>query len=181
MQYMSQEMVDVLWPHILAEVDRIKQIEHKDNDGSSRSEAMAHSDGRTLSVILDLSLDDGSHVVYHIMATHKTFAQQGPNIKLKIKKYYHNAEDFWNMQLEDRSNAIVIDHKHYRVVPETSQTRIRGFGGRKYTIQLLEDLSLIRTNNLWYQGVIPPALWPLFPDNARFIDEDKLSRVKYER
>lgn len=168
MQHMDQSTVDMLWSEILREVDRIKKIEHRDSCGSVRSEAMAHSNGKTLSAILDLTLPDGSHVVYHIQATRKTLGQVGPEVSISYKKYYHNAEDFWDEQLRDRSNAIVINHTHYRIGEENSSLR-SGFGGRKYKIEF-KDGRTVTTNNLWYQGVIPPALWNKFPDNAHFVD-----------
>lgn len=170
MQYMDQSLVNQLWQEILQEVERIKRIYHRENHGSSRSPAMAHSDGRTLSSILDITIEDGSHVVYHVIARKKADFQIGPEVQVSYDKYYHNNDKYWELQLSDRNDAVVIDHVHYRIGPEKSNGS-RGFGGRKFLIEFNEGGGkVISTTNLWYQGPIPPAHWDKFPDNARFVE-----------
>jgi hypothetical protein len=168
MQYMDQSVVNELWLEILQEVDRIKRVVEPNGRGSSRSSAMAHSDGRTLSAILDFLQPDGSHTAYHIMAVKKLPYASGPDIKMSYKKYYHNAEDYWDMQLEERSDAVVINHTHYRIGSQDAKGT-RGFGGREFVIEL-DDGQIIRTTNLWYQGPIPPAYWDRLPNNAKFVE-----------
>lgn len=167
MQQMDQSLVNELWHVVLGEVDRIKRVFHRDGGGgTSRSAAMAHADGRTVSCILDVHLSDGSYAVYHVKATKKAQFQKGPEISVSYDKYYHDNENFWEGQLNDRSNAVVIDNKHYRIGPEDAKGS-RGHGGSRFVIEF-NDETVITTTNLWYQGVIPPGLRHKFPNTARF-------------
>lgn len=167
MQQMDQSLVNELWQKVLHESDRIRRVYHRDGGGgSSRSAAMAHADGRTVSCILDVQLPDGSHATYHIKATKKAQFQSGPEISVSYDKYYHDNVRFWEEQLKDRNDAVVIDNKHYRIGREDAKGS-RGHGGSKFVIEF-NDGTIITTTNLWYQGVIPPRLRDKFPNTARF-------------
>lgn len=75
-------------------------------------------------------------------------------------KCFYN--DFWNETLDD--NAIIIGGECYHDGGTT--TDIKGFGGRKFRIQM-NDGRIIETDNLRFNGAIPKDR--NVKDNARFI------------
>lgn len=74
---------------------------------------------------------------------------------------------FWDDQAADRSNAVVIDGRHYRILPPEPYTPMAGFGGHRFRIRL-HDGRLVETSNLWTQGEIPDDRRTEFPDTAVF-------------
>lgn len=63
---------------------------------------------------------------------------------------YH--KHFWTEALDNK--AIIVNGECYHVGPENSPAILRGFGGRKFVIQLKDGRKIV-TTNLWNQGKIP--------------------------
>jgi hypothetical protein len=78
--------------------------------------------------------------------------------------------NFWDeyAQPEALKKSIRIAGEHYMVGEKTKDSRFNGFGGREFTIKTHEGI-VIKTNNLWYQGVIPDYFKSKIPDNAEFV------------
>lgn len=47
----------------------------------------------------------------------------------------------------------------------------KGFSGHEFIIEKFSDNERIRTDNLWYQGEMPPWFAKDYSDNARFIKQ----------
>ena len=77
---------------------------------------------------------------------------------------------FWDMQLADRSNAVVVGGVHYRLgsAPDTRRPEFRGNYGRTFHLKSLATGEVIRCSDLWYQGGIPDFARPYFPDTHEF-------------
>lgn len=153
---------DKLWQAILAKVEEIQQEEGR---RGSRDQGWLTSDGKQMSTILDIQKPDGSHRVFRIRAHHVPY---GPaRIEMRVDRWFHNGEGFWEEQLSDRTNAAVIDGHHYRVRGRENAYS-KGFGGRRHTIRFFDGRE-VTTTDLWYQGVIPPAFRDRLPDDAEFV------------
>lgn len=63
-----------------------------------------------------------------------------------------------------------INGVHYSAEPGIKSGGMRGFGGRKFTIETLDGRRKFTTNDVWCQGTIPEHLRSIMPDNARFVD-----------
>jgi hypothetical protein len=74
--------------------------------------------------------------------------------------------NFWR-QYVGNPKSIVIDGEHFVDGGKTT-LEPRGHGGRQFKIKM-KDGTVIETNNLWYQGKIPPIYRKDIPDNAVFI------------
>jgi hypothetical protein len=77
-------------------------------------------------------------------------------------------DPFWNSQLEDRSNAVVINRNHYRIGTATKPSRNNGMGGDFHRIKLFNG-EVIDTVDLWHQGTVPAEYSEALPDNAKFV------------
>lgn len=80
---------------------------------------------------------------------------------------------YWEGQIT-RGNNVVIDGVHYRVdfakpIKNDRNPDNLGMAGRKFRIRMLDGREVV-TNDLWYQGPIPPEFRPRLPDNAEFVD-----------
>lgn len=78
----------------------------------------------------------------------------------------------WRQQMEDDKERgehgwAVINGKHYVLEPDTQEdSTFKGFCGAKTRITFF-DGTVVKCNNLWYQGTIPEGYWrELMPDNA---------------
>ena len=74
-------------------------------------------------------------------------------------------ESFWRETLDD--TAIIIGGECYHIVQMSSV--FKGHGGRKFTIQF-NDGKVIKTDNLWHNGVIPKKY--NVQDNAVFLQDN---------
>lgn len=78
---------------------------------------------------------------------------------------------FWEEKIaihDDRT--FIIKGERYHAQPDTSDIyKFKGFGGRKFKIRRIDTGEIIETQNLWYQGVIPPYFRDRMPDNAEFV------------
>jgi hypothetical protein len=71
----------------------------------------------------------------------------------------------------DRGRKVVIDGRVYHVSNENDPSHFRGFGGRKFKIEMIETGRIIDTTNLWHNGTIPDRFRKGMPDNAKFVNE----------
>lgn len=77
---------------------------------------------------------------------------------------------------EDRSreilvpghNKVILGENFYSIGEELppGHAGFRGFGGRKFTFEMLDGSTVVSTN-VWYGGEIPPHMKHLLPDNAK--------------
>lgn len=78
---------------------------------------------------------------------------------------------FWQDRIDTPPYSHeVIGGKYYIVNPSVRRpiNRIKGGRGMEYYIRR-NDGTLIKTNNLWFQGEIPKQFRDRLPDTARFI------------
>ena len=78
-------------------------------------------------------------------------------------------DPFWNEQLEDRSNAVVIGGTHYRIGSTPYPKKGYGFGGDEFVIKLHATGEVIKTRDLWHQGDVPAEYREVLPDNASWV------------
>jgi hypothetical protein len=96
------------------------------------------------------------------------------DIEVTVTKRHSTDDTYWNQQLADRENAIVINGVHYRVGSRNRvQGPFKGFGGRRFDVQMLDGGAILHIDDLWHQGPIPPKFRELLPDNARWINPDQ--------
>lgn len=95
-------------------------------------------------------------------------------ITVMVTERQDNNDEFWEMQLTDRDRALVINGKHYRIGSGNGRSvqdvGFKGFGGRKFQIQMLDGSEPFDVDDLWFQGPIPAAHRDRLPDTARFVD-----------
>jgi hypothetical protein len=77
-------------------------------------------------------------------------------------------DSFWNEQMTDRNNAVVINGTHYRLGKPYPQKGY-GFNGEHYRIKMLDDGAIVDTCDLWHQGELPEAYHYIMQDNAKFV------------
>lgn len=81
--------------------------------------------------------------------------------------------EFWEMQLADRTNAVVVAGGHHRIgsrgagVPSSH----RGFGGRTFRLRDLSTGEVTVCSDLWWQGEVPDFARPWFPDTHEFVGD----------
>lgn len=80
-------------------------------------------------------------------------------------------DDFWRRKLacKDDPKTARIDGSHYFLGKEKEPGRWNGFGGRWSTIRF-NDGRIVKTCDLWTQGVIPEKWREQLPDNAKFTE-----------
>jgi len=100
---------------------------------------------------------------------------------LKSHKMCFNC-NFWREQLVNDKELIgqhktcMIDGTHYIICDENSKSAFRGFSGAKFQIEF-NDGTRVVTTNLWCQGE-PTAYWKdKFPNNARFENNLKWTKI----
>lgn len=85
--------------------------------------------------------------------------------------------DFWNETLDDE--AIIINGECYHdggYISNRNRYEFLGHAGRIFYIQKNTG-ERIKTNNLWYNGVIPPERH--IKDNAKFVIEEEIDNGSY--
>ena len=67
-------------------------------------------------------------------------------------------------------NRVIIGGFHYTIHPFVKRPNnvIKGFAGREFYVRKL-DGTLIKSNNVWCQGEIPPQFRDKLPDTANFL------------
>jgi hypothetical protein len=72
---------------------------------------------------------------------------------------------YWGEQLNMRDRAVVCGGTHYRVGKETSApAQHRGFGGSGFTFKDIATGEVIRSSNVWFQGIVPAFARNALPD-----------------
>lgn len=162
---------DALWQAILAKADEITEqhrTEGTSRGGHSRSAALYGH--RYVASMVDIELLDGSHAAYWIEASYWPGLPAKKRIEVKVQRYFHSAEDYWESQIaSEPERRVVVNGVHYRLGKNGDRRgEYNGFGGRRFDIEYLEDGRVITTYDLWYQGQIPPKFREQLPDNARW-------------
>lgn len=148
-----------LWAAVLAKVAEI-DAEHTEEESEFRGTALVAPHG-AVSAIRKRSRGDGTSSVYFVTAS-RSFRKE---VDVRVERWVDDHAGFWEMQLADRSNAVVIDHTHYRVGSGNGD----GYGGRTFTLRDLATGAETTTNDLWYQGVIPPTFRDRLPATHEFV------------
>lgn len=96
-------------------------------------------------------------------------------ITVTVTERQDSNDEFWERQLADRTNALVINGKHYRIGTDNGRASadFKGFGGRKFGVQRLDGSEPFDVDDLWFQGPIPPKWRQQLPDTARFTNPDE--------
>jgi hypothetical protein len=70
----------------------------------------------------------------------------------------------------EHPNVVRANGHHYVIEADGSDNLfgMRGFGGEEFTIRF-HDGRVVKTTNLWAQGVIPERFRERLPDNAEFV------------
>ena len=81
--------------------------------------------------------------------------------------------NFWTEHVqrdrnENKDVFVVANGKHY-IIDESPNPYFKGYGGAKWTIRF-NDGRVVKTDNLWFQGLIPELFRDKLPDNAVLID-----------
>ena len=111
-------------------------------------------------------------------STHSTIAEAEAALQEKID--FHNK--FWQEKVEWHNNGdrtpqgswcLRINGNHYVCKPGEKGM---GFGGRTFRWQMLAEMDsggnapVYVTNNMWYQGAVPPDWRDHLPDNAVWVE-----------
>ncbi len=166
----TSERYEELWHAVLAKCGELEKQHLAPGRGTRRTAGMTGPDGEGMSAILGLGQGDGTDLVFHVEAH---IAPRG-TIEIRYDGPWLDCHDqFWSEQASDRSNAVVVNHEHYRITPDLSPSMsdCAGFAGALFRIRMLDSGKVIESRNLWRQGVIPPSWRDRLPDNAEFIRE----------
>jgi hypothetical protein len=173
--YLTDEQREELWAAVR---DAVEAKQDEIGQRQMRSTAYWGQDGRSCLVYGDCRDKDGT--LYRVQAEGHLFPNRQPwqQEPVKVEAWPVLAEPFWDRQLADRSNAVVIDHTHYRVLPDgaSGPREMSGFAGRLFRIRYLDDGRVVESRNVWFQGQVPPAYWDRIPDNAVFLQVEKVAR-----
>lgn len=154
-----------LWQAVLAKCEDLKrQVPHRD---TGRTAGAVDHDGRGMSAVLQLCQDDGTDFRYLIHAYTNSLTRDGIAVSVN-GPWVDNHDSFWAVQLSDRDGAVVINHEHYRIAPDTTRGFV-GFGGQLFRIRRFGSDEVIETRNLRHQGIIPPSWRDRLPDDAEFV------------
>lgn len=153
-----------LWQAIL---DRIKQLqaENPDEHQTYRSTAMLGTGNKSVYAINKMKRKDGTDSVYLVQAGRKVGSGA---IYTHVERWQDHHEEYWENQIADRRNAVVVNHVHHRI----GRGNGGGFGGRTFYLRNLESGEVVRTNDLWYQGVIPPIFREQLPNTHEFASKE---------
>ncbi len=97
------------------------------------------------------------------------------DIEVTVTRRTDSNGAFWREQAADRQGAIVINGVHYRIGKNNGRTMapFKGFGGRRFLVRRLNGGHIVRIDDLWYQGPIPPEFREMLPDNAEWVDPER--------
>ena len=85
-----------------------------------------------------------------------------------LSDFYGLTDTFWNDQLNERENAVVIAGVQYRIGSKVYPEKGYGFGGDHFKIKLFSDGKTYDTADLWHQGTVPEEYRFILQDNAKF-------------
>lgn len=99
-----------------------------------------------------------------------------------LNEYKDSSDDYvceecsyWEERIANKHKFILIDGKCYYCdlenpyIEKQSPYLDYGFGGRMFNIRWLTTDQILKTNNLWYNGVVPKWCKQYLPDNAEFV------------
>lgn len=164
MKAMPEELSDRLWKAVIAKRNELKG----QHPYRATNESAAYHSAHSVMSIVDISLLDGCHVVYRVEAWGSPAWQNGKEPGVQVTRWFHNAEEYWEDLISRPDNAVIVDAIHYRLGKNTGPMEYRGFAGRRFHIRF-HDGCEVTTNDLWYQGPIPPVFRDRLPDNATFV------------
>ena len=89
--------------------------------------------------------------------------------------------DLWqkranNYQKEDKYLHPIIDGVYYTIDDENSTSHFRGFGGYQFQIEFKDGHRVISTN-LWCGGDVPEIWQSKLPNNARFENNLRWTKI----
>jgi hypothetical protein len=86
---------------------------------------------------------------------------------------------FWKNKIDNPTpNRQIINGEHWIFEPWSDKPLLfAGHGGRAFYI-MLNDGSVLRSNNVWYQGEIPQRFRDSLPDTAKFITRTAYYKMK---
>lgn len=163
-----------LWTALLEDVERRQRLTPREVP-SSRGIAMIHGGNPpAVSVVLELAMRDelgrttGEGAVYLLTARY----QRDGSVTIGSDRFVNSHESYWTMQLENEAGRIVVDGIHYRAGIRRAETppSMRGFGGRRQVFRRLSDGDILETDDLWYQGPIPPMFRDRLPDTHERVE-----------
>lgn len=157
------EVDSELFEACLARGEQIRQ-ENPELPFGYRSTALTSPHG-AVSLIQKLGHGDGTASVFFITAQ-RTLRRQ---VVVRVEVWHDSHDLFWQEQINDRSNAVVVGLNHYRIGDEMAGgTEHSGHGGRRFGLRDLLTGKVTETSNLWYQGIIPPKFREALPPTHEF-------------
>jgi hypothetical protein len=168
----KKEQEDALWDAVLKRVEHIQKTKDE-YSGTSRSCAeYTHHDDGTIDCHCTYKSGnkDGSSTVFTLTATWKD-----GQILVQVEEATDHADWFWgpggHRDEDDPMRRVVVDGVHYYLGEDRKESgTFKGFAGRRFEIEFFDGRRVV-TNDLWYQGRIPPKWRERFPDNARFVPQ----------
>lgn len=158
-----------LWAAVLRKCDELAEVTglRSSQRGTAQwSGGKLHTRCHTY---LHLDNGDGSDSVWLIEAG--CFWRKG---KIEVKAtgpFLDNKDRHWENYAyatdpNTRRREVIVAGHHYMV----GKGGGGGFGGRRFEIRFHDGRTVV-TNDLWYQGRIPPAWQEQLPDNAEFVGD----------
>lgn len=195
-----------LWNTVLEEHDKLGR---KYKQYGSRSSAywsnMKNGEWQEVLTESKFQNSDGTNDFYIIKAYY-TFHDEN-KIETQTRLYLDSADWFWAEKIEWEKQGFVpnrdkhfkdfgdrnkfppvrVNNSHYVIGDpawSTDKRSFLGYGGHVWYIQFLDNNQfrsghIIKTNNLWHQGTIPPKFREQLPDNARFLTPEEATGKGY--
>ena len=179
----NQEFRDMLWDKAVREEVACLDAINKSHHGTSLT-CLGFSDNDTMVVAEYKSgRADGTSVIHTItckivpVCSTATFSKI--DVRTNTTSIVDSHDEFWQEKVawadpmhKYYSICVRVNHEHYCIEEEGIGTYgFKGHGGRKFHIKFFDGREVI-TDNLWYQGVIPPKYRELLPDNAEFVPQE---------
>ena len=171
----QQAAVKRIEDHLWARMQQVIQELGKGHRGNVRSrvEYTPTDNGTSASCTYGLWNQDGTTTEYAITATWQAGA-----INVDVQRTEDSYDEVWgpggSFNMDGPDWLVVIDHTVYKIAPEHGRigSGFRGFGGRRFDIDLLDGRT-VATTNLWEAKIVPPKWRERWPDTARFATRDR--------
>ena len=95
--------------------------------------------------------------------------EQWINGDILVERQLCQSCNHWQDIVNEKESHQIIDGTSFYVDPNEN-SKIKGFGGRKHTLQNLTTGEIITTTNLWCQGDIPKYWKQFLPDTHKFVE-----------
>ena len=156
-----------MWQAVLARCEELAPMGGP--DGSSRSTAMFHGDGRGCSAVVKLYHRNGTNSVWHVEA-HDMSGMRGPDVKVTVHgPWLDNQDAEWERRMakDDKSKVVIAGHCWFTIGPGGSG----GFGGHEFRFKALDGSGdEVVSRDMWFGGVIPPAWRGRIPDTHEMLE-----------